>query len=132
MTRRHNNIQRGLTASNEKEIRNFKEINRLKEELAKQRATVAEYNEEVEQSGVLINTYKNAPTAMYASLFHVREVVTNFTNSLTHDFTASANESTQLLREYGIVTTTSGGSKIRPGTGYVVSNTETGTDDAEA
>lgn len=63
------------------------------------RETVVKHTTQGDQSGVLINTSTNELTAMHESLLHVREITTNFTNSLTNDDTSSANDITQLLRE---------------------------------
>lgn len=59
---------------------------------------------------------------MKASLLHVTEVTTNFPKTVTNEVTASANDRTQLLREYGIVKKTSGGRKLKHGTGDIISN----------
>lgn len=112
ITRGHTNIQRDLTASTDKEIRNVHEIRRLRWELVKQRATVAESTEKVEESGDLISTHKRSPAAIHASLLHVREVTSNFINSLKNEDTAPYNYSTKLRLAYGLARTTSGGRKL--------------------
>lgn len=103
----------------------------MTEELANLIATVAKRTEKVEQSGVLLNTYTNALTAKHDYFFHLHEVTTNFTNIITKVFIASVNESTELLREYGIIPTTSGGRNGRLGTRDIPWNTDNGTPDAE-